>query len=95
MKQKIFGKIKAAKQIVGVVNPIKKLSGKLNAAKSRIKSDGGITAGYFRPSFFGSFGVAGTPVKYQRLIDSEGYLLIDKDGKILLTKEGDETLWQQ
>ncbi len=95
MKQQLFGKIEAVKKIAGVVNPIKKLSGKLNAVRTKMTSDSGITAGYFRPSFFGSFGVAGTPVSYQKLIDKDGYTLIDKEGKILLTKEGDETLWQK
>lgn len=94
MKQKLFGTIETVKQIVGVVSPKKKLSGTLNAVRSRITPGKGLSSGCFIPTFCGVFGTAGTPVSYYKLIDKDGYTLLDRDGNIIMTKEGDDTLWQ-
>jgi hypothetical protein len=95
VKHNLFGKIQIKYPLKGIIKPIKKLTGTLHATRARIETSNGVASGYFRPSFFGALGVAGTPVKYQKLVDKNGYFLRDKDGYILLTKEGDETLWQK
>lgn len=94
MIKKLFGKINITQRIIGVIKPRRKLTGVLNATRAKMSMGDGIMAGHFMPSLFGAFGFAGTPVSYQKLIDSEGYTLIDSEGYTLKTKERDETIWQ-
>jgi len=94
MIQKLFGSIEKVKQINGILSPKKKLSGMLNAVRSRISPSTGVVSGHFKPTFYGAFGFAGTPIAHYTLIDSEGYALIDKSGYVLKSQEGDESFWQ-